>query len=53
MLALGFFLFALTFAGDMISELQSIDKRAKTKKSKPHILKQLNEIISIHSDVKE
>lgn len=37
----------------MIDELQLINKRAKMKKSKARILKQLNEIIAMQSDVKK
>lgn len=52
MLAFGYFLFALSIAKDMINELHSINKRTKMKKPKAQILKQLNDLISMHADVK-
>lgn len=52
-LAFGYFLFTLSIAKDMIDALQSINEHLKKKKPKKRILKQLNNFISMHGDVKE
>lgn len=52
-LAFGMFMFALSFAKDMINCLHTMNESAKTNKSKSLILKQLIAFIDMHSEVKE
>lgn len=52
-LAFGMFMFALSFAEDMISNLYAINENAKVNESGTHILKQYIEFIDMHSDVIE
>lgn len=52
-LALGMFVFVLSFAKDMMDDVHSINKSVKTEKTKSHILKQLIGFIDMYSDVKE
>lgn len=52
-LALGIYLFILSFAKDMIDELQTINDRVKMENSIAQIRNQLNEFITMQSDIKE
>lgn len=50
---LGFFLFFFTSYRDMVRNLESINKHAKSKKKHPKIVKQLVTFFHLYSNVKE
>lgn len=56
-LGLGYFLFLIAFSKDMTmmmtNDVHAINESAKTYQTEAHILKQIIELIDMHTDVKE
>lgn len=52
-LAVGAFIFAITFVKDMKCKLHTINEMVKDKKSRKHMYKELSEFIWTHANAKQ